>query len=79
VIETKRLTLAAGASETVSFTVTKDVVATYNVELGGLRGSFKVVEQEPLIEPPVPGLGLVLAIAGLLTVAYLVLRRKRKE
>ncbi|MBA5942710.1 MAG: PGF-CTERM sorting domain-containing protein [Methanophagales archaeon] len=83
-IETRDVTLAGDATETVTFTVTKDVEATYSVEVDGLTDNFVVaapVEEPPVEEPPVPGVpgfGAVLAIAGLLAVAYLVLRRKRR-
>jgi hypothetical protein len=41
---TENVTLGGGASENVSFTVTKSVVGTYTVDVNGLGGSFSVVE-----------------------------------
>lgn len=40
--ETKEVTLAGGASETVSFTVAEDVAAKYQVGIGELAGEFTV-------------------------------------
>jgi len=40
---TKSVTLAPGASETVSVIITKQETGTYNVSVGGLSGSFRVV------------------------------------
>jgi hypothetical protein len=34
------VTLGAGSSETVTFTVVKDIPATYNIDVNGLAGSF---------------------------------------
>ncbi len=42
VVETKDVTLAGKASQTISFTVTKDVAGTYTVGIDGLSGTFKV-------------------------------------
>ena len=39
---TKEVTLASGASTTISFTVAKETVGTYEVELGDLSSSFVV-------------------------------------
>lgn len=41
--ESKEITLAAGSTETVVFTVTKDTPGTYRVELGELSGILKVL------------------------------------
>ncbi|MDO9332956.1 MAG: hypothetical protein Q7T57_00315, partial [Dehalococcoidales bacterium] len=38
----KSVTLGAGSSETVRFTVIKDIPATYNIDVNGLTGSFIV-------------------------------------
>ncbi|MBM2824375.1 MAG: hypothetical protein HW402_39 [Dehalococcoidales bacterium] len=50
-VDTKEVTLAGGASETVSFTVVRDVVGTYSVEIGGQAGKFVVRAQSV---PPAP-------------------------
>jgi len=42
VISTKAVTLAAGASEKVAFTVTRNEAGTYTVEVSGLTGILKV-------------------------------------
>ncbi len=39
---TRDVTLAAGATETVSFTIIENTVQTYNVEVDGLTGAFTV-------------------------------------
>jgi len=41
-VETKAVTLNAGESQVVSFTVVKESISTYTVELGGLAGTFTV-------------------------------------
>ncbi len=51
VVATKEVTLAGGASQSVTFTITKDVVGTYSVDVSGLTGSFTVKEE---VVPPVP-------------------------
>jgi hypothetical protein len=49
---TKEITLNAGASEEVTFTMVKDVAGTYSVEVSGLSGSFVVEEQPEETAPP---------------------------
>jgi hypothetical protein len=39
---TKQITLAAGASQIVSFTITGDTVGRYQVDIAGLKGEFVV-------------------------------------
>jgi len=75
--EIRKVTLAGDASKIVTFTVTEAVAGNYTVVVDGQRGSFTVTA--PVVQDPeVPGFGAVLAIAGLLAVAYLVLRKRRK-
>jgi len=50
--ETREITLDALASEEVTFTTVKDVAGTYSVEVGGLTGSFTVVERPQETTPP---------------------------
>jgi len=55
---TREVTLGAGASEQITFTVSKDVADTYSVDVSGLTGSFIVKEKteeptEPIL-PPTP-------------------------
>jgi len=42
--ETKEVTVAAGATERVTFTVTRDISRTYRIELDGLSGTLKVLK-----------------------------------
>ncbi len=42
VVDSKVVTLAGGASQTVIFTTTKDVGGTYNVSIDSLSGTFTV-------------------------------------
>jgi len=49
--QSKPVTLAGGASTTVSFSVTKTTVGSYAVKVGDLTGSFTVKEAPP---PPPP-------------------------
>jgi len=51
-VGTESVTLAAEASTTVSFTVSKDTEGTYSVEVDGLTDSFTVTTAPP--EPPEP-------------------------
>ncbi len=50
----KRVTIADGRSETVSFTVSKEDAASYSVAVDGLSGSFTVVAPAPAPAPPPP-------------------------
>jgi hypothetical protein len=49
VVATQDITVAAGASQKVTFTVAKDVAGTYAVDVNGLLGTFMVK-----VPPPVP-------------------------
>ena len=50
---TKDVTVAAGASEEVTFTTAKDVAGSYSVDFNGLSGSFTVKEEvAPPTAPP---------------------------
>jgi len=46
--ETNEVTLAGGATETVTFTVTRNVAGTYHIELDGQTGILKVMAPLPL-------------------------------
>ncbi len=48
----KEVSVAAGASQEVIFTVSKDVAKTYSVDVNGLSGTFVVRGEEPT--PPAP-------------------------
>jgi PKD repeat protein len=57
----KTVTLAGGASQTVTFTVTKTVAGSYTVKVGSLTGSFTVVK--PLTPAAFTFSGLVVSPA----------------
>jgi len=75
--ETKTATLNAGASSTVTFTVTKATAGTYSVAVGSLTGSFTVTAPP---QPPTPSFPWEILIVGVVLVAavayYLYTRRK---
>lgn len=48
----KEITVTAGASQKVIFTISKDVAKTYSVDINGLNGTFVVTEEAP--SPPAP-------------------------
>ena len=74
VVDTKEVTLAGGASETVTFTVSKDVAGTYTVTVDSLSGKFNV--KAPfnwwLVIGPVIGLIIIIGV-----IVWLVIRRRR--
>jgi len=72
VVDTESVTLAGGASEKVTFTTSKGVAATYNVNLNGLPGTFVVKAGQNwwLIG------GIIAAIVAALV--YLFIRRRGK-
>lgn len=53
-VATKEVTVAGGAGEKVTFTITRDVAKTYSVDVSGLSGSFVVKPAPPAPPPPVP-------------------------
>jgi len=84
----KTVTIAAGDSQEVSFSLTRDEPGTYNVSVDGLSGGFTVIVVTPLPEeeevPTKPGInwaliggiiGGVIVVVGLLYY-FLVLRRR---
>jgi len=76
VVDTKGVTLASGASETVSFTVTKDVAGTYSVEVDGLSDSFMVASEAGANWALIGGIiGGVIVVATI--VAVILLRRRQ--
>jgi hypothetical protein len=66
-VATKRVTLAGGASQRVSFTTTKGVAGTYSVGVSGLTGSFTVKEEviPPVVQPVVPPVPAAFSIGSL--------------
>ncbi|GAI70640.1 unnamed protein product, partial [marine sediment metagenome] len=72
------VTIAAGESQEVSFSVTREEAGTYTVDVDGLSGSFTVLL---LVEPPGVNwalnggiIGAVVIVAGL--IIFLVFRRR---
>lgn len=79
-VDSQELSLAAGASQTVSFTVSEESSGSYSVELDGLQGSFTVTEAPP--PPPSPTNwpligGIIGGVVIIGLIALLVVRRKR--
>ena len=82
----ERVTIAAGESQTVSFSVTREEAGTYFVDVSGLTGSFTVKEEVvPVVVPPVvpkPMAWWVWLIIGLVSAAvvgfavWMVVRRR---
>jgi len=80
----KSVTIAAGASETVSFGVTREEAGTYSVEVDGLSSGFAVVEPSAPLLPPhtkssvnwplVGGIAGAAVVVGL--VIFLLVRRR---
>lgn len=50
----KEITVAAGGSKQVTFSIRKDVAGTYSIDVNGLIGSFKVREAVAPSAPPSP-------------------------
>ena len=90
---TKEVTLKAGISREVNFTMVRDKAATYSVGINGLTGSFTVKEkekEEPLLEvPPVTPMpeekpfdwllvgGIIVGIIAAAMLVFLLLRKQR--
>jgi PGF-pre-PGF domain-containing protein len=75
VVETKEVTLAGGASKTVTFITFKDKAGSYSVDVNGIAGSFKVKEAAPPVKPPPKPINWWLIggiIAGVLLVGFLI-------
>jgi len=60
VVATEEVTLAGGASQRVTFTITKDITDTYSVDVSGLTGSFTVKEE---VVPLVPAAFTISSLA----------------
>ena len=73
---TKELTLAAGASKTVSFVVSKDTPGSYEAEIDVQTGEFT------LLTPPIaiswPLIGVIVAAAAVIGLAVVLLVRRRR-
>jgi len=87
--EEKTVTIAAGSSQTVSFSVTKEEAGSYTVVVGWLSGSFTVVAPPaPTAEstPAVDGgginwyiIGSILGVVLLLSIVLPIWIRRRRE
>lgn len=79
---TKEVTVEAGSSQEVAFSLSKDIVDTYNVDVNGLTGSFTVKEKPEEVVPSETNWTLISGIAGGLIVVglivFFVIRRKSK-
>jgi PKD repeat protein len=67
---TKQVTIAAGTSQTVSFTITGDAVGRHQVEVAGLSGEFEIAQQSQInwwLIGGITGAILLLASIGLIT------------
>jgi hypothetical protein len=54
VIDSKAVTLAAGATETVTFTLNNQPAGIYNVNINGLYGSYAINAPAEVIQPSTP-------------------------
>ena len=72
--EEKSITVAAGSSEDVSFSVTRDEADSYNVVADGLSGSFTVAAPTPINWSVLGGIIGGVVVVGLL-IFFLVRRR----
>lgn len=78
----KKVTLAAGDSELVSFSTIKNTAGTYSLEVDGLTGSFTVKEKPvapPTTQPPTNWLvigGIIAAIGAAVGLIYLLLYKR---
>jgi hypothetical protein len=76
--DSKSIVLQPGASETVSFSVTKDVAGSYEVEVNGLTGNLVV--SKPTNWALIGGLiGGGVAVVVLVIVGIVLARRRRPE
>ncbi len=78
VVETKDVTLDGGASQTVTFTTSKDAAGTYTVSIDSLSGTFTVKAAE--VPPkPVPWAligGIIAAVIVIAVVVWFIIRRR---
>lgn len=85
VVESVNVTVEANATKTVEHVVAKDVAGTYNVTVDNVSATLTVLlpTLTPVVTPtptptPTPepaGFEAVIAIAGLLAVAYILMRK----
>lgn len=71
----KSVTIAAGKSQDVGFSVTREKAGSYMVDVDGLTGSFTVAAKPPINWPVLGGIIAAVVIGGLL-IFFLVRRRR---
>ena len=74
---TKDVTLAGGASKTVTFTATKNVAGTYYVEVDGKTGTLRVIEVTSPIEAWLSYVGIAIVALSIAAIAALIIKRRR--
>jgi hypothetical protein len=79
VVDSETVTLAGGASATVSFSVTKTTVGSYTVKVGDLTGSFTVTAPPTVSIWLSPGYiaGILIIISAAIASVYALYRRGR--
>ena len=67
-VSSKQVTLAAGESQTVNFTITGDAVGKHQVEVAGLSGEFEIAGQSQINWWLIGGIivAILLIIVGLI-------------
>jgi hypothetical protein len=73
---TETVTLDAGASETVTFTVSRSAEGSYAVSIGSLTGGFTVVAPEPP-PPSIPWAAILGAVVIVTGVSYYIYNKRR--
>lgn len=71
---TKDVTLDAGASTIVTFTIKKDKAGTYDVEIDGLKGKLIVKEAPPTLMMWLPY--IILAVVIIVIIVFFILKRR---
>ncbi len=74
-VATQDVTLAGGASQTVTFTTAKDAAATYQAEVDGQRGEFTVVT--PVPPPSFPWWWIIVGVVVVGLLVYFLWWRRR--
>jgi hypothetical protein len=76
---TEEITVAAGAGETASFTISRAIPGSYDVEIDGYASQFTVVASPPAATTwPMIG-GVIAAAIAVMTAAVLISIRRRQE
>ena len=74
----QEITLAPGASQMVIFSVSRDVLGSYGVEIDGLQAGFDI-EEAPVAVPWSLILGIIAGVVAVGSFIFFVARRKRGE